>query len=367
MELGPVLGKRKPLSESIDTLAALRQLEKRACQPKYCAVRSRLVDIWNGAHCSQIYDSMERLLDAQRDACIPFFIDFLKASEYSNETRKTYLNALKQLGCDQFSVNGLKLLDASLRSFRTLIMEKELQNECDDVEDANWLPWKDIVRLYDDFTCRMFVSSGEDPYDVWQCYLLFSLYVLQPPLRHNFGHVLLNPPPSGIQYPHLTSYIDLDAETPFIYVSYDKVFPTYGAYSISLDPTLVMVIQAINSKFEDRKYLLTKPSNPSEALETSDYVPQKTNTNRLWKRLSQLVGHPLNLCMLRSSYATYVLDQTHSEAELLQIARCMRTSVGVMRSYYKKIKVVQSLVPRAPPCSPINPDAPLDVSPIPSS
>jgi hypothetical protein len=335
-----VLRKRRSHeAQSCDTVQVLQDLEKRAAAPRYKFYRRRLPDVWNIAHPNFRYPTVEALLEHEHDACIPFFVQHVLDGHMTAETRKSYLNALKQLGRDQLSADGLRTLDAQIRDFRVQIKDLETRNECNDTDDAHWIPWTEVTKLFDQFTIRMYEQCQEDPYDVWQCYLLFALYCLQPPLRNNYSCVFMTPPKMPLELLDLTSYVDLSVPEPFIHIGHDKVSHIYGTCNIPLDPALVIVIQGLEKKFGPRKYLLTLNTCPRLPLEESNIRTQKTNTARLWTRLSELVGHPLNVCMLRSSYATWFLGLPNiPESDVIKAAGCMRTSTDTLRVNYRKVK-----------------------------
>ena len=334
------LGKRKPHeAQSIDTVRMLQDLERRAAEPRYKFMRKRLPDIWNQEHPGCTYPSAEDMFEHEGDACIPFFTQYVLAASLTPESRKTYLNGVKQLGRAHFSPDGLSMLDGQIKALRAEVRDLENRNECNSVDDANWIPWTEVVRLFNDLTVRMFVVSDDVPYETWQCFLLFAMYVLQPPLRNDYSCVRLGIPDLPPSLLNLASYIDLKASTPYFHLGHDKVVMTHGTCNIPLDPMAVVVITSLEAKFGKREYLLTMNSSQDLPLERTNFNTTKMNTARLWTRLSELVGHPLNVCMLRSSYATWLLEQPNlSEAEIIKAAACMRTSPHSLRTYYRKIK-----------------------------
>jgi hypothetical protein len=168
----------------MDVIHAAQLVEDRAARPKYQFYRRRIPADWNKLHPERQYAALDDLLKDEGDAAIEFFIELLKTSNYRAESRRSYLNALKQLGREYFSQAALNDLESILRRMSQMIQENEEENKLNEFEDAKWIPWDTVLDLYDKLVDRMFTPPGLD-YEGWQCYLLFSLYVLNPPLRHN--------------------------------------------------------------------------------------------------------------------------------------------------------------------------------------
>ena len=99
----------------------------------------------------------------------------------------------------------------------------------------------------------------------------------------------------------------------------------------------------MNELFGRRKYLIThrfdleKPLCPLKHLDMPD--TNKSNYHRFLNAIPDEHGHSSHLCTftLRSAFLTHLIKESHSLAELEDIATRMRTTTREVMEYYHKV------------------------------
>lgn len=334
---------------------------------KYTFHRTKFVRLWNKFHPENSFESEDCLQNPEVYTWLESYLEDEK-SPLANESRRSYLNALKQIIRNTAPENIGARLDQKIRLLSKKIFEIENDNRINPVEDKNWMPWEEILEILqgledntktEEESVKLSMGkrkqnkdTGPLPvkrYQTWQQRLLLSMYVYQPaPLRHNYSCVLFLPDIDPAEDPFVkTNYIYEHRNTGewWLHLGKDKVIDSHGPVDILVDSKIRLIIETMLGLFGPRKYLLTHSRKLDFPLEATESQPVKNNTIRLLAS----IPHPKkdwshsNICLftLRSSKATHFLsDPNRSENEIAVFAKQMRTSVMMLRSYYKKITTV---------------------------
>jgi hypothetical protein len=257
----------------------------------------------------------------------------------TDETRRTYLNALKQL----IKHDQCKNIDPTIRDafvnrvtdehhiLSKRVKETESKNQLDPKEDKHWMSWDIIQQLLTSLEtiCDYDLSKSYD-YKLWQQRLLLSMYVYQPaPLRQDYNNVILQ----------------WDADTNCIhegqfYLRRDKVSNSQGDTVIPLHPNIIRLLNTMEQKFPGRRYLITDLVDRAQPIDKPD--KKKSRISALLDTIPRIddptePSH-LGVITIRSAYASaFLSDASHTENDILSVAKQMRTSKDMMRTYYRKI------------------------------
>ena len=325
---------------------------------KYTFHRTKFVRLWNQFHPENSIESEEDLRNEEVYRWLEGYIEDEK-TPLANETKRSYLNALKQIIKENVDDSVKLRFDQKISTLSKKIIEVENNNRLNPVEDNYWMEWAEVLSILKGLEAltkeeessvkklgKREKSRQWSPkrHRLWQQRLLLSLYVNQPvPLRHNYSHVLFMP----ANIPDSESKINYIFENPdkgewIFHLGNDKVIQSHGPLDIPIEPENRQIIEIMLALFGPRKFLLTSDRDLEKPLEACEAQPVKHNTIRL---LSS-IPHPqkewkpshLGLFTLRSAKATHFLNEPNrSENEVAEFARRMRTSVLMLRSYYKKI------------------------------
>lgn len=270
------------------------------------------------------------------------------------ETKRTYLNALKQLLRIEYekqivppeeSNRWLQVIEQvseqhSMATNETLRSEKDnaLKNSG---RDTRWIPWNEILAIFDSLAHR----CEENPlnYRLAQMRLMLAMYVWQPaPLRLNYSCVRLFPDEAERrvldEHGHNYVYEDNESHRMRFQLNDDKVVQSRGSVTIDVDERLSSIIRSMERHFGYRRYLLTHPTDYTKPLDQDS--GQKAATIRMLASIpvkDEERPAQLSVCSIRSAFVTRFLEQNPSENAIEQVAREMRTSVPMMRIYYRKI------------------------------
>lgn len=269
------------------------------------------------------------------------------------ETKRTYTNALKQILRNEYEQKELpaeresEFLAAiahigsahSQLSAETLRSEKNnaLRN---DGRDLRWMPWTTITEIAKALSSRY--NTDPTNYRLAQMDLLLSLYVdCAAPLRLNYGCVRLFPADDERKMldEHELNYVfrNSDGHDTFC-LNHDKLIGSRGATRIELPNEITERIKNLEARFGHRRYLLTHPKNVTEPL---DQPHSRCNGSMQLLAAIPMVNEEraslLNVCTIRSAFATKFLESLPSENQVEQMAVAMRTSPQMLRIYYRKI------------------------------
>lgn len=265
-------------------------------------------------------------------------IAWIEEKSITPSSKKTYLVALKQLLLEHKVESFEEPLLEKIRNHRDAASTEEAKNKLDPKEDDHWMKWEDVL-LISNHLLQLIAGSFRMDYKLRQQYLLLQMYIRHPPLRLNYGCVMLYP--TEMPEDHL-NYI-YKADGHYCHIGHDKVARHHGSFEFKLDKGIVYMIEEMQKDFGERLYLITKHRNRSEPL-VAAHSKEKTDDDKQLYNLF-LASIPtcenkpsgLNSFILRSSYVSHFMKTPRSLEELTELATKMRTSVAQLQLYYNKV------------------------------
>lgn len=278
----------------------------------------------------------------QRQNDVLFLI--LTSTKLADSSKVTYLNAVKQLIANSGIEDHITVLvDSFISNTRVKILHQEKENQLDGKEKERWMDWDSILRIWKHMTETI---NDRDSYTSWQQYLCLSLYVLQPPLRLDYGNApILNTPPKEVMEDQNYLYFDAAKDRFMFHLGHDKVSKKTGFTEFEFPRELVQVLCKIKTLFGHRVYILTNSKDTSLPI---DGVVQKDQFSVLdrndYKYLLSSIkdenGKRSNLCIdtIRSAcYTAFASQPGRSYADKESLARDMRSSFFMMEKSYRKV------------------------------
>lgn len=270
----------------------------------------------------------------------------------ASETRRSYLNALRQLALHHGMVPGCAFDQELLRHTLSLTREfrdREAKNQPDETDGHVFTP-DELQSMMDDLTHEIeapikqykigsrSVSMDSTRYQLHQQRILLGMYLYHPVLRQNYGHVQLWDTDKS------PNYIIKSKSSPsgaMVHIGHDKVSSKYGAAVFPLDERILGFLDDLHDAFPSdppREWLLTQRYNRTLPLVPSPNSLQSESARKLLASI-KLNGEPsgLNVCQLRVTAASEFYQSPKSQEEERQMASAMRTSTGVMRQSYHKL------------------------------
>jgi len=281
------------------------------------------------------------------------------SSVHRLETRVHYLKVARLVAIEL----GIPIDDPRLVSIleKTAELRKDAQTEENknqfDVTDARFVPLSKIVEIYKLQDKRAQQPMGEyyyygsgqpvkrqktsTQYQEHQRRLLLSMYMYHPVIRDDYGTVHMHPddPVDAM------NYLYIRGNDHVIHIGTDKVSRIMGSHEFVVHPTVVKFIQEIQSLTPStpRRFLLTPVDNLEAPLapvvSTVGGARKSSGAFRLLASIHGDNGVPARLTVgtLRVAAATAFLSKPHSEQEVEEFARQMRTSKTILRRYYQKL------------------------------
>jgi hypothetical protein len=171
------------------------------------------------------------------------------------------------------------------------------------------------------------VLPSEDLGIYWK-WLVLCLYTLQPPLRSEWGEMLVVSTEPKVSEPQ--NYLLLSGRDAVIVIQRDKVSKSMGEGRIPVSPELLKVLRASLTKYP-RRYVLPR-------LRKDGYDPEEALGQAAVKRLlADAVGRDVNrpLQRVRAAYSSHALAHNLPLSQLKAIARAQRHSLGTMMLHYR--------------------------------
>lgn len=344
----------------VDTTMRLTVVSWKRPKASYEYHRSYLIQFWKRKHNEEVMQGRTEELhwvDVPRTWLVqaPFLLQQIQQHRtWAVETKRTYVNALKQILRLEAEKNDLKpddqmaLLDViqQVSQSHAALTSETLRSEKDNLlhnegRDSRWMPWSDIVALAPGLERRI-DQKQLHVYQLRQMLLLLRLYTLQPaPLRLNYGAARLFPSDAECATLEASNenYVTRLAGGCYrFHLNHDKVAGSRGTTVIPLHETICRQIDELESLYGYRRYLLTQNSNLLKPLDEPGRL--RTGSTQMLAAIpvpSEERPSLLNVCTIRSAFATHFLDQAPSENAVETMAAAMRTSPAMMRVYYRKI------------------------------
>jgi hypothetical protein len=328
---------------------------------KFCGVKknktnkysSHLLLFFNLIHKDSTSEEFKQCLDISTFLTIcpiqEYIFKRIKETQiWCNETKKTYANSLKQIIKYQSTPDQLldrtefiKKLGDYCSQHALLALTEKRDNTLDYKADKNWITWENIQNIYSNLSelikkAEIETKSQVKLFKLYQQRLLLGMYVNHPPLRLNYGEVLLNyTPNTEINETNNKNWISFDY---ICNITNDKVAFFKGPCKFNLHQETINQIKEIQLKFGKSPYLLSKLKNRNEPLDANDSICKRLTANLL-KSIPMLDGKNSNLCIfiIRSARVTKFMSEGHSTNEEEEFAEKMRTNTRCFYSHYRKI------------------------------
>jgi hypothetical protein len=268
----------------------------------------------------------------------------LTSTKLAEASKVTYLNAVKQYVVYSGVVDYISvLIDSFIHNTRIKITQQEKENKLDGKEKNRWRSWDSILQIWKHMTDRI---QDTDPYYYWQQYLCLSLYVLQPPLRLDYGNARIYNERPGKEVEN-DNYLFFEPEKDqFVFhLGHDKVSNKIGWTEFPFPRELVQIMCKMKLLFGHRAYILTHTKDMLAPLDKEMQKDKFTTPNRneykyLLSSIRDAEGIRSHLCVdtLRSAcYTAFASQPDRSYADKESLARDMRSSFFMMEKSYRKI------------------------------
>jgi hypothetical protein len=231
-------------------------------------------------------------------------------------TRKSFLSAIFSTYEDRSKIPKV-LRDAISEEFK-LQKQKEESQELTPEQEANYLPWKDIVKVQKQLKDKTDKTSVE-----WFEYLVVSLYTLTSPVRADYSEMIVKK-----QYrdskKHAKKNVFVQTTKPYFVFTDYKTADTYGKVKVPVPKALATVI---TEYFEHLghvpEYILGAKYNP---VVFSNFI-----RNMFKKYTSKSVG----INIIRHSYLKYMNDEgkLRSIKQKQSVAKKMMHSIETQTKY----------------------------------
>lgn len=221
-------------------------------------------------------------------------------------SQKVYLSAIKHSDPNGFP----KELQDKLNELYTEQNKRDTRQVLTESQQEKFMKWDDIMKTY-----KTFEPSNDMK---WKEYLVMSLYLLQAPVRADYGEMEVFP-----KYDKKRTGNELiwNKNPTFVFRDY-KTAKTYGEVKIPVSKPLQNVIRGwFNTLGETPKYLLDSASSPNTF---AVYVA---------RTFKKLVGRELGVSMLRHAYITHMFPKLKSIKQKQDLAKKMLHSRDLQEKY----------------------------------
>lgn len=243
-------------------------------------------------------------------------LEWLTEEKLTNSSLKVYLSALKW----KYPTNYPQVLQDKLNELYALQNKKAEEQQLTEKQEEKFVAWNDIV----DFQKDLRDKPNKKPAD-WRDYLLVSLYVLNPPVRADYGemtiHKKYNKKRTG------NELIWVEKKPYFVFRNY-KTAKTYGEVKIDVSPALKQVIKGwFAIHVEQPKYLMGHEMTPNALSQAIRDV------------FNRKFGKEVGISLLRHSFITHTYPTLKTLKQKKDLAKKMLHSSSVQETYHLPDKV----------------------------
>lgn len=221
-------------------------------------------------------------------------------------SQKVYLSAIKHSDPDAFP----KALQDKLNELYTEQNKRDVRQVLTEAQQEKFMKWDDIMKAY-----KSFEPSNDTR---WKEYVVMSLYLLQAPVRADYGEMQVFP-----KYDKKRTGNELiwNKNPVFVFRDY-KTAKTYGEVKIPVSKPLQNVIRGwFNHLDGTPTYLLGNEISPNTF---AVYVA---------RTFKKLVGRELGVSMLRHAYITHMFPKLKSIKQKQLLAKKMLHSRDLQEKY----------------------------------
>jgi hypothetical protein len=240
-------------------------------------------------------------------------VSYLHEKYDKYNTRKSFLSAIMSTYEDKATIPQI-YRDAIMEEFKFQKQKEEAQ-ELTPEQDANYLPWNEIMKVQEQLASKNDKTSSE-----WLEYLVVSLYTLTSPARADYAAMLVRKNRRGDK----TKNVFVNIKKPYFLFREYKTANTYGEVKIFLPKPLVIVI---TEWFEHIKQV-------PEYLLGSKYTPI-TLSNYIRNMFKKYTGKSVGVNLLRHAYLTHMNNEgkLRSIAQKTAVAKKMMHSTDTQTKY----------------------------------
>jgi len=240
-------------------------------------------------------------------------VSYLHEKYDKYNTRKSFLSAIMSTYEDKATIPQI-YRDAIQEEFKFQKQKEEAQ-ELTPEQDANYLPWNEIMKVQEQLASKNDKTSSE-----WLEYLVVSLYTLTSPARADYAAMLVRKNRRGDK----TKNVFVNIKKPYFLFREYKTANTYGEVKIFLPKPLVIVI---TEWFEHIKQV-------PEYLLGSKYTPI-TLSNYIRNMFKKYTGKSVGVNLLRHAYLTHMNNEgkLRSIAQKTAVAKKMMHSTDTQTKY----------------------------------
>ena len=238
-----------------------------------------------------------------------------RLKSYAPSTQQHYLYSvhdyLKSLGKDTEAIYKESMkMKASLH-------EEAKQQTKNTKQEANWLPWKDVLRVREE------LAKTQSNYSRHLRYLIVCLYTMMPPLRLDWAEAVICESPA---LPEKGNVVDI-VNKKFVLRNY-KTVKRHGELRLDIPDELMAVIK---KSLEDypRKALLGQRENHDEPMTSP------TLSHTLKRTMTDVSGREMNLQLLRRSYVSHQMEGQPSLLEQEKQALALGHTFAIHQLYRK--------------------------------
>lgn len=240
-------------------------------------------------------------------------VRYLQEKYEKYNTRKSFLSAIYSTYEDKATIPKI-YKDAMKKEFELQKVKEESQ-ELTPEQDANYLPWNEIMNVQKQLQNKKDKTQSE-----WLEYLVVSLYTLTSPVRSDYGAMEVTPKSRKKTMTNL--FVNI-RKPYFIFREY-KTKETYGEVRVLVPKPLVKVIT------EWFEYINQIP----EYLLGNKYTPI-TLSNYVRNVFKKYTGKSVGINILRHSYLTHMNDvgKLRSIKNKTAVAKKMLHSIETQTKY----------------------------------
>jgi hypothetical protein len=233
-------------------------------------------------------------------------VSYLHEKYEKYNTRKSFLSAIMSSYEDKATIPKI-YRDAIQEEFKFQKQKEEAQ-ELTPEQDANYLPWSEIMKVQKQLANKTDKTSSE-----WLEYLVVSLYTLTSPVRADYAAMLVR----GTVRSGKTQNVFINIKKPYFMFREYKTADTYGEVKVLVPKPLVTVI---TEWFEHIKQV-------PEYLLGSKYTPI-TLSNYIRNVFKKYTEKSVGVNLLRHAYLTHM----NNEGKLRSISQKTAVAKKMMHS-----------------------------------
>jgi len=237
----------------------------------------------------------------------------MKYDKYN--TRKSYLSAIFSTYEDRSKIPKV-LRDAINTEFK-LQKEKEDNQELTPEQEANYLPWKEIMKVQKKLKDKKDKTRTE-----WFEYLVVSLYTLTSPARADYSQMLVKKNVRANAKKTADKNVFVHITKPYFLFSDYKTSDTYGTVKVDVPKPLATVI---TEWFEHLGYV-------PEYILDGKYNPV-VFSNFIRATFKKYTEKSVGINLLRHAYITEYLPTLKTIKEKNEVARRMMHSKATQENY----------------------------------